>query len=102
MSGLTREQLRTLEGAEGILDEVFVDLCLAETDAEYDALRDETLRKLAELGEPEVFLAYRQKWDAAAAVIVPLVREAQLANGIEPYSPEEYANHGTAMEEQQP
>ena len=51
---------------------------------------DETIRKITELGEPEVFKAYRQKWDAAAAVIVPMMREAQRANGIEPYTPEQY------------
>ncbi len=90
MSSLTREQLRILAGAEAVLDSVWVDLALAETDGEWNALRDETIRKLDELGEPEVFRAYRQQWDAAAAVIVPLVREAQIANGIEPYTPEQY------------
>ena len=27
---------------------------------------------------------------SAAEIIVPLVREAQIANGIEPYTPEQY------------
>ena len=31
--------------------------------------------------------------DAAAAVIVPKVHQAQAANGITPYTPEEYADH---------
>ena len=76
--------------AEAILNSVWVDLTLAETDEEWNQLRDDTIRRLIELGEPEVFKAYRQQWNAAAAIIVPLVREAQLANGIELYAPEQY------------
>ena len=90
MSGLSRDQLRILAEAEEILESAWVDLTLAETDEEWNAVRNETLRKLTELGEPEVFLVYKQQWDAAAAVIVPLVRQAQIANGIEPYTPEQY------------
>ncbi len=93
MSSLNRDQLRILSNAEAVLNDVWVDLVLAETDEEWAAIRDETIQKLIELGEPEVFRVYRQKWDAAAAVIVPLVREAQLANGIEPYTPEEYERY---------
>jgi len=74
---------------------------LAETDQEWNAIREQTLRKLTELGEPEVFEAFREKWNAAAAVIVPLVREAQISNGIEPYTPEQYVNHGGGTEERQ-
>ena len=66
---------------------------LAETDEEWNALRDETIQRLIDLGEPEVFKAYQQKWDAAAAVIVPLVHQAQIENGIEPYTKEQYGNH---------
>ncbi len=90
MSGLNRYQLFILSGAEAILEDVKVDLILAETDEEFDAIRDETIHRLDVLDEPEVFKAYRQKWDAAAAVIVPLVRQAQIENGIEPYTPEQY------------
>ena len=79
--------------AETILEEVKPDLILAETDEEWNAIRDRTIQRLVELGEPEVFEAYRQKWDAAAAVIVPLVLEKQVANGIEPYTPEQYERH---------
>ena len=46
-----------------------------------------------------MFEAYKGLWDAAAAVIVPLVREAQIANGIQPYTPEQYKNHGAGTEE---
>ena len=95
MSGLDREQLRILSEAEEILEDVWVSLTLAETDEEWKAIRDDTIRKLTELGEPEVFEAYKRQWDAAAAVIVPLVRQAQTANGIEPYTPEQYKGHGT-------
>jgi hypothetical protein len=40
--------------------------------------------------EQEAFEACRQKWNAAAAVIVPQVRQAQTAGGIESYAPEQY------------
>ena len=93
ISSLNREQLHILASAEAVLDDVQADLILAETEEEWNALRDETIQKLIRLGEPEVFEAYRQKWDAAAAVIVPLVRQVQAANGIEPYTPEQYAGH---------
>ena len=93
ISSLNQEQLRILASAEAILEDVQADLILAETKEEWNALRDETIRKLIQLGEPEVFEAYRQKWDAAAAVIVPLVREVQVSNGIEPYTPEQHAGH---------
>ena len=90
MSSLSREELRTLARAEEILNSVWVDLALAETDEEWNAVQDKTIRQLIELGEPEVFKVYQRQWNAAAAIIVPLVREAQLANGIEPYTPEQY------------
>ena len=100
ISSLNREQLRILTIADEMLDNVLVDLVLAETDEQWRSIRDETIRKLTELGEPDVFTAYREKWDAAAAVIVPLVRQAQTANGIKPYTPEEYADHGAGTEGQ--
>ena len=103
ISSLNSEQLHILEEAEEILDYVRVDLVLAETDEAWNAIRDETLRELEALGEPEVFRAYKEKWDAAAAVIVPMVRQVQIANGIEPYTPEQYERYPeTETEEQQP
>ena len=102
MSGLDRDQLRVLSEAEALLSEVCVDLCLAESDDEFLTLRDDAIRKLIEMGEPEVFKAYREQWNAAADVIVPLVREAQIANGIEPYTPEQYQHHGLGTEEAAP
>ena len=93
ISSLNREQLHTLASAEAVLEDVQADLILAKTEEEWNALRDETIQKLIWLGEPEVFEAYRQKWDAAAAVIVPLVREVQVSNGVEPYTPEQYVGH---------
>ena len=98
MSSLSRDQLRVLSEAESILDEVYVDLCLAQDDAEFIALRDATVARLIALGEPEVFQAYKALWDAAAEVIVPLVRQAQLDNGVTPYTPDEYAGHGVGTE----
>ena len=93
MSSLNRDQLHILSGAEAILNDAWVNLVLADTDEEWNAVRDETIRRLTELGEPEVFEAYRVKWDAAAAVIVPMVREVQAENGITPYTPEQYERY---------
>lgn len=99
MSGLDREQLHILSEAEAILDNVYMDLCISESDEEFNALCDDTIRRLIALGEPEVFEAYKELWDTAAAVIVPLVHEAQIANGVQPYTPEQYRNHGAGTEE---
>ena len=101
MSSLDREQLRILTEAEDCLEDAWVNLSLAETDEEYNAIRDETIRKIISLGEPEVFRDYKEKWDAAAAVIVPLVRQAQIANGIEPYTPEQYERYPWGETEEQ-
>lgn len=90
ISSLNRDQLHILSRAEDILDDVYVDLILAETDEKFSAIRNETIRKLIELGEPKVFRAYQRMWDAAAAVIEPLVRQVQVARGLEPYTPEVY------------
>ena len=90
ISGMTGDQLRVLKDADDILDSVQVDLVLAETDEDYASIREETIRRLIELGEPEVFTAYRRIWDTAAAIIVPLVREIQASNGIEPYTQDQY------------
>ena len=90
MTSLNRDQLRILADADEILDDVWIELVLSETDEEFEFLRETVIQTLIETGEPEVFRAYRQQWDAAAAVIVPLVRQAQTANGIEPYTPEQY------------
>ncbi len=76
-------------------------LILAEQDADWNALRDEPISRLIEMGEPEVFEAYRRKWDAAAAVIVPMVQRVQRENGIEPYTPEQYERHSAAETEEQ-
>ena len=98
MSSLSRDQLRVISEAEAILDSVWVELALAATDEEWNAIRDDTIRQLIELGEPEVFEAYQRQWNAAAAIIVPLVQQAQSSNGVTPYTPEEYANHGNKTE----
>ena len=90
ISSMNRDQLHILSEAEAILEDVQTDLILAETDEEFDTVREETIRRLIELGEPEVFEAYREKWDAAAAVIIPMVQQIQRENGNEPYTPEQY------------
>ena len=102
LSSLNRDQLRILSRADAVLKDAQVDLILAETDGEWEKIRDETIRELIDLGEPEVFKAYQKKWDAAAAVIVPMVQKTQIRNGIEPYAPEDYADHGAGMEGQEP
>lgn len=93
MSSLNRDQLNILSKAEALLQDSQVDLILSETDEEWAAIQDETLRSLVELGEPAVFSAYQKSWNDAAEIIVPLVRQVQTRNGIEPYTPEEYADH---------
>ena len=90
INSLSRDQLHTLESAEAILQDARADLILADTDEEFKAIQDATIEKLIQIGEPEVFEAYRQKWDASADVIVPLVQQVQEANGIKPYTPEQY------------
>ena len=90
ISSLNRDQLNLLDNAEAILDDVSVDLILAETSGDWQALRDETIQRLITLGEPSVFKAYQKKWNAAAAIIVPLVHQVQMENGVYPYTPEEY------------
>ena len=90
ISSLTRDQLHILSEAEAILTEARPYLILAETDEEFDAVREKTIQRLIELGEPEVFEAYRREWDAAAAVVVPMVQQVQTQNGIDPYTPEQY------------
>ena len=98
LSSLSRDQLRILSDAETLLKDVEVDLILAETDEEWESIRDETIRKLVDMGEPEVFKAYQKMWNEAADVIVPMVREIQIKNGIDPYEPEQYADHGNGVE----
>ena len=103
LSSLNRDQLNILSRAERILEDAEVDLVLAETDEKWEAIRDEKIREVIELGEPEVFKAYQKMWNNAAEVIVPLVREAQIRNGVRPYTPEEYADRpGTGTEAQEP
>ncbi len=101
MSSLNRDQLNILSKAEAVLLDAQVDLILAETDEEWEAIRDKKIRELEALGEPEVFKAYRKMWNEAAEVIVPLVQKVQIRNGIEPYTPEDYADHSGAGTEVQ-
>ena len=103
ITSLDKGQLRILSSAENLLSEAQVDLILAETDKEWEKIRDDTIKKIEDMGEPDVFRAYQEKWDAAAAVIVPRVLQAQKANGIEPYTPEQYVGRtgeGTEEEKQ--
>ena len=103
LSSLNRNQLHILANADALMEDVLVDMVLAETDEERLAIQDETIKKLIDLGEPEVFKEYQKKWNEAADVIVPLVQQAQIRNGIEPYTPEDYAERMQGdTEEQKP
>ena len=99
LSSLNRDQLRVLSEADTLLEDVMVDLILAETDEKWGSVRDQTIQKLVEMGEPEVFKAYQKMWNKAADVIVPMVREIQIKNGVEPYTPEQYADYGNGTGE---
>ena len=90
MSSLKTDQLRILKEAAALMDSVQVDLILADSDEEFKRLQKKTTEQIKDLGEEAVFLDYRKKWNAVAKVIVPLVREVQIANGIKPYTKEDY------------
>ena len=90
ITDLDKDQLRVISAADALLDGALVELVFAESDEAYEAIRSETIQRIIDLGEPEVFRAYQKKWDAAAGIIVPLVMQAQRANGIEIYGPEDY------------
>lgn len=90
ITDLGKDQLDILSAADALLDAALLDTVFAESDEAFEAVRSDTIQGIIDLGEPEVFEAYREKWNAAADVIVPLVMEAQRANGIKPYAPEEY------------
>ena len=99
---LSRDQLRTISDSEAVLSSFWVSLVLAESDEDWDALQSAAIDQLLELREPEVFEFYKEQWDAAAKVIVPMVREEQLRNGVTPYTPEDYADHGPGREADAP
>ena len=90
ITDLNAEQLGIISAADALLDAALVEAVFAESDEAFEAVRSGTIQSIIDLGEPAVFEAYREKWNTAAEVIVPLVMEAQRANGIEPYAPEEY------------
>ena len=102
MSSLNSQQLHILSSAEAILEGIWIDLVLAETNEEWSAICADAISRIIDLGEPEVFQAYQKKWDEAADIIVPLVRQAQIANGIEPYTPDQYKDHGVGMARELP
>ena len=90
ITDLSADQLGVISAADAILDSALIDLVFAESDEAFDAIRAEAIQRIVDLGEPEVFSAYREKWNAAAEIIVPIVMEAQKANGIEPYTAVDY------------
>ena len=85
------------------MESIWRDLCVAETEEEFNRIRDETIERVIATGEPEVFREYQKMWNAAAAVIVPLSHEVQQSRGVAPYTPEEYAERlGEETEENRP
>ena len=90
LSRLGQDQLQILKEADAIMESTWIDACVAETEEDFIRIRDETIQRVIETGEPEVFREYKQMWDAAAAIIVPLSHEVQRARGVEPYTPEDY------------
>ncbi len=90
LSRLSQDQLQILKEADAIMESTWIDACVAETEEDFIRIRDETIQRVIETGEPEVFREYKQMWDAAAAIIVPLSHEVQRARGVEPYTPEDY------------
>ena len=91
LSSLSQDQLQILKEADAIMESTWRDLCVAETEEEFIRIREETIQRVIATGEPEVFREYQKMWDAAAAVIVPMTHEIQRARGVEPYTPEDYA-----------
>jgi len=103
LSSLSRDQLQILKEADAIMESTWRDLCVAETEEEFNEIRDETIQRVIATGETDVFRAYQKMWNAAAAVIVPLSHEVQRSRGVEPYTPEEYAGRFYEdMEENRP
>ena len=102
MNSLDQDQLHIISESEELLKDAQPDLILAETDEKWEAVRDEVISKLMELDEPAVFKAYQKMWNEAAAVIVPMVYEVQRRNGVEPYTPEQYADHAGGTEVKEP
>ena len=103
LSSLSRDHQQILKDADAVMESTWRDLCVAETEEEFNRIRDDTIRRVIETGEPEVFREYKEMWDAAAAVIVPISHEIQRSRGVEPYTPEEYAGRiGADMEESLP
>ena len=90
LSSLNREKLQTLKEADEIMESTWRDLVVAETQEEFNRIREETIQRVIETGEPEVFRDYQKMWDAAASVIVPMSQEVQRSRGVEPYGPEDY------------
>ena len=103
LSSLGMEQQQILKEADAIMESTWRDACVAETEEDFIRIRNETIQRVIEVGEPEVFREYKQMWDAAAAVIVPLSHEVQRSRGVEPYTPEDYGSRfaGSTEEEQQ-
>ena len=92
MTGLDADQLRIIASCDEILEGRQADLIMAETEEEYLEIQAEVIEEIKALGEEEVFKAYQEQWDAVAAIMGPLVKEAQAANGREPYTEEDWAH----------
>lgn len=102
LSSLGRNQLQILKEADQIMESGWLDACMAETEEEFIRVRENTIQKVKETGEPEVFREYQKLWNDAAKIVVPLSRKIQKDRGVEPYTPGQYKGRftGSTGEEQ--
>ena len=93
MTGLDADQLRIIASAQDVLESHQAELWMAETEDEFNSIQKGMLEEIESYGEPEVFKAYQEQWDAVAKIMGPLVQEAQAINGREPYTEADYSSY---------
>ena len=93
MTGLDADQLRIIASAQDVLESHQAELWMAETEDEFNSIQKNMLEEIESYGEPEVFKAYQEQWDAVAKIMGPLVQEAQAINGREPYTEADYSSY---------
>lgn len=76
---------RILAECDSLLEASMATLIMSETDEEFEANKAEVLEALEELGEPEVFQRYKEKWDASKEIMMAKHAEFMAANGYELY-----------------
>ena len=79
---------RIISACDEVLSYGMALLITAETDEEFDEIVAELRDEIKELGEEEVFAAYKAQWDSIKTIMQPLLLEALEANGLTPYTVE--------------